>query len=100
MSLSLNQTLLTFYSMCETNFDNSIDSGCFCKKGYLPLIRKGSVTFTCSLTVYVKDGLLFARGLSLENSAGSYYVLDWLKFFQSLPVFPLSITVFAFMHGF
>ena len=99
MSLSLNQTLLTFYSMCETNFDNSIDSGCFCKKGYLPLIQKGSVTFTCSLTVYVKDGLLFAQDLSLENSAGSY-VFDWLNLFQSLLVFPPSITIFAFMHGF
>ena len=100
MNLSLNQTLLTFYSMCETNFDNSIDCGYFSKKGYLLLIRKGSVTYTCSLTVYVKDGLLFAQDLSLENSAGSYYVFDWLNLFQSLLVFPLSITIFVFMHGF
>ena len=41
-------------------------------RSYLPLIRKDSVTHMHGLAVYVKEGLLFARDLSLENSADSY----------------------------
>ena len=40
--------------------------------GYLPLIRKGSSTHMHGLAVYAKEGLPFARDLSLENSADSY----------------------------
>ena len=40
--------------------------------GYLPLIRKDSSTHMYGLPVYVKEGLTFARNLSLENSADSY----------------------------
>ena len=41
-------------------------------RGYLPLIRKDSSTHMHGLAVYVKEGLPFARDLSLENSADSY----------------------------
>ena len=41
-------------------------------RGYLPLIRKNSITHINSLAVYVKEELPFARDLSLENSADSY----------------------------
>ena len=41
-------------------------------RDYLPLIRKDSTTHMHSLAVYVKEGLPFARDLSLENSADSY----------------------------
>ena len=41
-------------------------------RDYLPLIRKDSSTHMHGLTVYVKEGLPFARDLSLENSADSY----------------------------
>ena len=34
--------------------------------GCLPLIRKVSITHMHGITVYVKEGLLFARDLSLE----------------------------------
>ena len=40
--------------------------------GYLPLIRKDSITHMHDLEVYVKEGLPFAQDLSLENSACSY----------------------------
>ena len=70
VNLSLNQTLLTFL-LCETNLDDSIDSGNFSVRGYLPLIRKDSSTHMHGLAVYVKEGLPFARDLSLENSADS-----------------------------
>ena len=81
-------------ALCETNLDDPIDSGNFSVRGYLPLIRKDSSTHMHGLAVYVKEGLPFARDLSLENSA------DLLYFIQCL-LFPLSITsFFVVMHGF
>ena len=59
-------------ALCETNVDDSIDSGNLSVRGYLPLIRKDSSTHMYGLVVYVKEGLPFARDLSLENSADSY----------------------------
>ena len=32
------------FALCETNLDESIDSGNFSVRGYLPLIRKDSTT--------------------------------------------------------
>ena len=52
--------------------DDLIESGNFSLRSYLPLIRKDSVTHMHGLAVYVKEGLPFARNLSLENSADSY----------------------------
>ena len=59
-------------ALCETNLDDSIDSGNFSVRGYLPLIRKDSSTHMHGLAVYVKEGLPFAQDLALENSADSY----------------------------
>ena len=59
-------------ALCETNLDDSIDSGNFSMRGYLPLIRKDSGAHMHGLAVYVKEGLHLARDLSLENSADSY----------------------------
>ena len=59
-------------ALCETNLDDSIDSSNFSVKGYLLLIPKDSSTHMHGLPVYVKEGLPFARGLSLGNSADSY----------------------------
>ena len=53
-------------AVCETNLDDSIDSGSFSVRGYLPLIPKDSSTHMHCLTVYVKEGL------PLEKSADSY----------------------------
>ena len=58
-------------NLCETNLDDSIDSGNVSVRGYLPLIRKDSSTRMHDLTVYVKEGLPLAEELSLENSADS-----------------------------
>ena len=52
---------------------DSIDSSNFSMRGYLPLIRKDSNTYMHGLAVYMKEGLPFARALSLENSADSYF---------------------------
>ena len=58
--------------------DDLIESGNFSMRSYLPLIRKDSVTHMHGLAVYVKEGLLFARDLSLENSADSFFRLALL----------------------
>ena len=86
-------------ALSETNLDDSIDTGNFSVRGYILLIWKDSSTHMHGLAVYVKEGLPFARDLSLENSADSY-VLHWLYFIQCLTFFPLSITLFIFAHGF
>ena len=57
--------------MCEANLDDSIDSGNFSVRGYHSLIRKDFITHMYGLAIYVKEGLYFARDLSLENSADS-----------------------------
>ena len=68
----LESNSLDILALCETNLDDSTDSGKFSVRGYLPLIRKDSSTHMHGLAVYVKERLPFARDLSLENSADSY----------------------------
>ena len=77
-------------ALCETNLDDSIDSGNFSVRGYLPLIRKDSSTHMHGLTVYVKEGLPFARDLSLENSADSYLCFR--------PALLHSVSYFFFLY--
>ena len=67
----LESTSPDILALCETNLDDSIYSGNFSVRGYLPLIRKDSGIHMHGLAVYVK-GLPFARDLSLENSADSH----------------------------
>ena len=68
---------------------------------YLPLIRKDSITHIHVLAVYVTEGLLFARDLSLENSVNSYLCLQIALIHPPVLLpFPLSITLFVVMRGF
>ena len=60
------------FALCKTNLDDSIDSGNFSVRGYLPLIQKDSSTCMRGLAIYIKEKLPFTRDLSLENSADSY----------------------------
>ena len=59
-------------ALCETDLDDPGDSGNLSMRNDLPLIWKDSRTHMHGLAVYVKEGLPFARDLSLENSADSY----------------------------
>ena len=59
-------------ALCETNLDDSIDSGNLSVRGYLSLIQKDSSTHVHGLAVYVKEELPFAQDLSPENSSDSY----------------------------
>ena len=76
-------------ALSEANLDDSIDSGNFSVRSYLPLIRKDSSTHMHGLTVHVKEGLAFAWDLSLENSTDSYvftciYFTQYLSSFSSI----------------
>ena len=62
-------------ALYETNLDDSIDSGNFSVRGYLPLIRKDCGTHMHGLAVYVEEGLPFEWDLSLKNSADPYLCL-------------------------
>ena len=73
-------------ALCETNLDDSIDSGNFSVRGYLPLIQKDSSTHMHGLAVYVKEGLPFARHLSLGNSS-DYYLCFRLALLHSVSYF-------------
>ena len=64
-------------ALCETNLDDSTDSGNFSVRCYLPLIWKDFVTHKHGLAVYMKDRLPFAQDLSLESSADSYLYLSF-----------------------
>ena len=80
-------------ALCEINLDDSIDSGNFSVAGYLPLIRNDSSTDMHGLAVYLKEGLLFARDLSLENSADRklFYLCFRLALLH-------SVTYFFFLY--
>ena len=79
-------------AVCETNLNDSMDSGNFSVRIYFPLIQKNSVTNMDGLADYMKEGLPFAQDLSLANSANSYLFLTYFASFSALFLFPLSIT--------
>ena len=54
---------LIIVALCGRNLDDSIDFGNFSVTGYLPLIRKDSITYMHGLPVYVKDCLLYGTYL-------------------------------------
>ena len=64
------------------NLDGSIDSGNFSNL----LLQMDSVTNMNGLPVYLKEGLSFAWGSSLENSADSYLCF-WLALLHSVSYF-------------
>ena len=87
-------------ALCETNFDDSIDSGNFLVRGYLPLIWKifyYSYAWFCNLF----ESPSFCTGRIFRKLCG--FLLMFSTSFTSkarsaLPLFPLSITID--MHGF
>ena len=87
-------------ALCKANLDDSIDSGNVSVKGYLPLIWKNS-TNILGLAVYVKEGLPFARDLSLENCTDSFLLMIATGFtsLSVLLLLRLSITL-VIMHCF
>ena len=72
-------------ALCEINLDDSIDSGNFSVRGYLPLIPKDPSTHIHGLAVYVKEGLPFAQDLKTLKIVT--YVFDLLYFTQCFTSF-------------
>ena len=87
-------------AVCETNLDDSIDSGNFSVRGYLPLIWKDSSThaWSCSLC---ERRTSFCTALISRKLCR--FLLVFSTGFISLSVllpFPLSIAFFVFVHNF
>ena len=80
-------------ALCETNLDDSTDSGNFSVRGYLSLIRRDSSTPSRRSS--------FCTGLISRKLCR--FLLMFSTCFTSLSVlllFPLSITFFIILHGF
>ena len=66
-------------ALCKTNLDDSIDSGNFSVRGYLPLIRRDSGAHMHGLTDFLLHGTYLYKNLQIFT-----YVFDWLYFTQCL----------------
>ena len=88
-------------ALCETNLDDSTDSGNFSVRGYLPLIWKDSSTYMHGLAVYVKERPSFCmRYMSRKLCRFLMFLTGFTSLFSVLLLFPLLITFFNFVHGF
>ena len=93
VNLFLNQTFLTFLLCVRQTWM------AFFVRGYLPLVGKDSSTHMHGLTVYVKEGLLFALDFSRKLCR---FLLLFSTGFTSLSVlllFHRSINFFVFVHS-
>ena len=77
--------------LCETNLNDSIDSGNLSVRGYLPLLRKDSSTHMYGLALWSWRKDFLFHGLTLENSADSYLCF-WLALLHSM-------SYFFFLYG-
>ena len=87
------------FALCETNLDDSTDSGNFSVRGYLPLVGKDSSAHMHGLAVQSYAWSV----MCMISSSLCRFLLLFSTCFTSLSVlllFPLSITFFVFVHGF
>ena len=75
------------FALCETNLDDSIDSGNFSVRGYLPLIRKESSTHIHGLAVTLKKDFLLHEIYLWKTLQILTYVFGWVYFTQGLTSF-------------
>ena len=87
-------------TLCETNLDDSTDFHNFSVRGYLSLIGKVSITHMYGRLVHGKEGLPFARDLSLENCRLLFMFLTSFTSVSVIFLFPLLITFFVIMSSF
>ena len=82
-------------ALCETNLYDSIDSGNFSVRGYLPL------TFLAWSRSLCEGRSSFCTGLNSRKFCRFLLIFSTgFTSFLVLFLFPLSITFFVFMHGF
>ena len=101
---SLESNSPDILALCEANLDDSIDSGNFSVRVYLPLIWKDSVSHMHGLIVYVKEGLSFTWDVSLEKFADSlcfqlalYYSASYFFFRYWVPSLSLCKFLMLFL---
>ena len=75
--------------------DDSIDSGNFSVRGYLPLIQKDSTTHMHSLAVYLKEGLPFVRVYFSQCLTSSYSLDHLCRYARFLILFHLTDEVLS-----
>ena len=84
---SLESNSPDILSLYETNLDDSIDSGNFSVRGYLPLIQKDSSTHMHGLAVCVKEGLSPSSSLCMVFDSISSNIDEVLLINPSANVF-------------
>ena len=85
-------------TQCETNFDDSIDSGNFSVRGYLPLIQKDSIV--CMVLQFMwKKNFLFHRAYLQKTLRIVTYVFDCLYFTHCLTSFSSIMDSFLFHYN-
>ena len=88
------------FALHETNLDDSIDSGNFSGRGYLPLIHKVSNTHAWSCNLFDRS-TFFCMGLITRKLWRFWLMfLTGLTSLNFLFLFHLSITFFIILHGF
>ena len=96
----VESNFLDILAQCEINLDDSIDSGNFSVRGYLPLIQKDSGTHAWSQSL-CQGRTSFCMGLISRKLCR--FLVMFSTGFTSLSVlllFPVSISFFVFVHGF
>ena len=87
-------------ALCETNLDDSIDSGNFSVRGYLPLIRK-ILVLICMVSQFMWRKDFLCMGLISRKLCRFLLVFSTgFTSLNALRLFPLWITFFFFVHSF
>ena len=89
-------------ALYETNLNDSSNSGNFSVRGYLPLIRKDSITHSYAWSGSLCEGRTSSSMGLISKNPCKFLVLFSIFFtsFSVLLLFLLSITFFVFVHGF
>ena len=94
----LESNSLDILALCETNMDDSIDSGNFSVRGYLPLIQKDSIV--CMVLQFMwKKNFLFHRAYLQKTLRIVTYVFDCLYFTHCLTSFSSIMDSFLFHYN-
>ena len=90
-------------ALCETNWDDSIDSGNNSVRGYFPLVREYCYSYPVSCSLW-EGKASFCLGRISRKPCGFLFIFSTgfnsFSSFNVLLIFPLSITFFIFMHSF
>ena len=87
--------------LCETNLDNSVDSGNFFGRSYLPLIQKDSTTHMAGFAVYTEGMTSFCtKHISRKLCRFLFIFSTGFTSLSVLLLFPLFVTFFIVICSF